>query len=242
MSEQFDQGFPVIKAPLVEASGFITVAWRQLLVTLWQRTGGTQDLISRIAPPGSLMIWAGSTLPDRTLVCNAAAVSRTTYSALFRAIGTTWGAGDGSTTFNLPDFRGKMVIGADGSSYILGASGGSATTTLITANLPAHSHAVTDPGHTHAFTGTAHNHTITDPGHVHAITTGAGAGTGLAAPVGAAPTANTNSATTGITINNTTAGGTNASNTTGITTQNTGSGTAANTISPYAAAQVLIRT
>lgn len=243
MSESLNQGFPNIPAAFVDEGRFITVPWRRLLVSLWNRTGGTDDLISKLAPPGSLMIWAGTDLPLRTLECNGQAVSRSTYGALYRAIGTTWGAGDGSTTFNVPDYQGKMVIGADGSSYILGVSGGSATTTIATANLPAHNHTVTDPGHTHTFTGTAHNHSVTDPGHTHVYGgTGAGAGFGPVAALGGAPTVSTQSAMTGISIDNATAGGTNASNTTGVTTDNTGSGTPVSTISPYAAARVLIRT
>ena len=243
MSENLGQGFPNIPTTLVDEGKFITLPWRRLLLSLWNRTGGNEDLISKLAPPGSLMIWAGPDLPLRTLECNGQAVSRSTYGALYRAIGTTWGAGDGSTTFNVPDYQGKMVIGADGSSYILGVSGGSATTTIATANLPAHNHTVTDPGHTHTFTGTAHNHSVTDPGHVHVYGgTGGGAGFGPVAALGGAPLVSTQSASTGISIQNTTAGGTNASNTTGVTTNNTGSGTPVSTISPYAAARVLIRT
>lgn len=56
--------------------------------------------------------YAGSTIPTGWLECDGSAVSRTTYAALFTAIGTTWGTGDGSTTFNLPDMRGKVAIGS----------------------------------------------------------------------------------------------------------------------------------
>lgn len=62
---------------------------------------------------GKIIMFAGSTAPEGTLHCNGAAISRTTYSELFAAIGTTYGAGDGSTTFNLPDLRGKWMVGAD---------------------------------------------------------------------------------------------------------------------------------
>lgn len=60
---------------------------------------------------GKIIMFAGSTAPEGTLYCNGAAISRTTYSELFAAIGTTYGAGDGSTTFNLPDLRGKWMVG-----------------------------------------------------------------------------------------------------------------------------------
>lgn len=62
---------------------------------------------------GKIIMFAGNTAPEGTLYCNGAAISRTTYSELFAAIGTTYGAGDGSTTFNLPDLRGKWMMGAD---------------------------------------------------------------------------------------------------------------------------------
>jgi microcystin-dependent protein len=67
---------------------------------------------SRAAWPAGLVTpYAGSTAPDGWLDCDGAAVSRTTYSALFTAISTTWGEGDGSTTFNLPNFNGRVLIG-----------------------------------------------------------------------------------------------------------------------------------
>lgn len=116
-------------------------------------------------PTGAIMPCALSTEPSGWLFCAGQAVSRATYSALFSAIGTTYGAGDGSTTFNLPDLRGRVAVGRDdmnasaanrmtsGGSGItgtsLGASGGTETHTLTTAQLAAHNHGVTDPGHAH---------------------------------------------------------------------------------------------
>lgn len=64
-------------------------------------------------PPGAVMAFAMSTPPDGWLKCNGQAVSRTTYATLFSAIGTTFGIGDGSTTFNVPDLRGEFVRGWD---------------------------------------------------------------------------------------------------------------------------------
>lgn len=61
---------------------------------------------------GEIKMWAGDTIPTGWLLCDGSAVSRTTYATLFSAIGTTWGAGDGSTTFNLPNFVGRMPLGA----------------------------------------------------------------------------------------------------------------------------------
>lgn len=62
-------------------------------------------------PTGTIQAYAGSTAPAGYLVADGSAVSRTTYAALFAVIGTTYGAGDGSTTFNLPDLRGRAAVG-----------------------------------------------------------------------------------------------------------------------------------
>ena len=67
------------------------------------------NLFNAIEPPGSIKIWAGTTIPSGYLLCDGSAISRTEYSALFSAIGTTYGAGDSSSTFNLPDFRGRYL-------------------------------------------------------------------------------------------------------------------------------------
>jgi len=107
---------------------------------------------------GMVMPYAGSAAPSGWLLAYGQDVSRTTYSGLFSAIGTTYGSGDGSTTFTLPDLRGRTVAGQDnmgGTSAdrltnqtgglngdTLGATGGSETHTLTEAQLPAHSHSL----------------------------------------------------------------------------------------------------
>lgn len=65
------------------------------------------------APVGEIFFFAKSTPPEHALACDGAAVSREAYPELFRAIGTTFGSGDGSTTFNVPDLRGEFVRGWD---------------------------------------------------------------------------------------------------------------------------------
>jgi len=109
-------------------------------------------------PAGVHLPFAGSASPDGWLLCFGQAVSRSTYADLFAVIGTAFGAGDGTTTFNVPDMRGRVPAGKDdmgggaagrlttaGSGVdglALGASGGAQTHTLTTAQMPAHTHTV----------------------------------------------------------------------------------------------------
>lgn len=88
---------------------------------------------------GEIKMYAGNDEPTGWLKCDGRAVSRTTYSALFNVIGTTYGTGDGSTTFNLPDMRDRFPVGA-GSDYSLNDTGGEAEVTLTTDEMPAHTH------------------------------------------------------------------------------------------------------
>ena len=104
---------------------------------------------------GTVVPWAKSSAPTGWLECDGSAVSRSTYADLFTAIGTTYGAGDGSSTFNLPDIRGRAIAGKDnmggsaanrltsGSTIdgaTLGTAGGGQTHTLTTGELAAHNH------------------------------------------------------------------------------------------------------
>lgn len=93
------------------------------------------------------MPFAGSTVPAGYLLCDGSEVSRATYAMLFTAIGTTYGTGDGSTTFNIPDLSGRVAIGPS-QTHALGSTGGAATVTLSTSNLPMHHHSVPKHGHT----------------------------------------------------------------------------------------------
>jgi phage-related tail fiber protein len=80
-----------------------------------------QRNMTEVNPPGSVAYFANTTAPSGWLKCNGAAVSRTTYAGLFSQIGTTYGAGDGSTTFNLPELRGEFLrYWADGRSVDTG--------------------------------------------------------------------------------------------------------------------------
>lgn len=94
-----------------------------------------------IQPAGIIEMYAGSTAPTNWLLCDGSAVSRTTYSKLFTAIGINYGAGDGSTTFNLPNLQNRMPIGKGAGSFsTLNNTGGAETFTLTLTHLPSHQH------------------------------------------------------------------------------------------------------
>lgn len=89
-------------------------------------------------PAGSIIQWSSNTAPANWLICDGSAVSRETYSSLFAAIGTTYGAGNGTTTFNLPDLRGRVAVGRNSGTFgTLGATGGAETHNHGTSTLTA---------------------------------------------------------------------------------------------------------
>lgn len=90
---------------------------------------------------GTIFFYAGTSAPTGALVCDGSAVSRTTYSELFAAIGTTWGVGDGSTTFNLPNGERNVLVGSGGTGTgtlgnAVGDTGGAEDYTLAESNMP----------------------------------------------------------------------------------------------------------
>ena len=125
---------------------------------------GGFDLI----PPGVMMPYAGSTAPDGWMLCDGSAISRTTYANLFAVLSTTFGSGNGTSTFNIPNTSGRTIVGAgtgarDGESGTGAISGGSAltartlgswtgkeSTTIASTNLPPHTHGLSS--HTHTIT------------------------------------------------------------------------------------------
>ena len=142
-----------------QASGITTETTRMLTVP---DKDGTIATLSDVMPTGSVTPYAGLIEPSDWLFCYGQAVSRTTYAALFAVVSTTYGVGDGSTTFNLPDLRGRVVAGKDdmgGASAnrltdqtggldgdVLGKTGGEEAHVLSTTSMPAHTHTVTAVG------------------------------------------------------------------------------------------------
>jgi microcystin-dependent protein len=176
---------------------------------------------------GGLDYW-DTTTPNSSFIFPAGqAISRVTYSAAFARWGTTFGAGDGSTTFNVPDKAGRVSVMKEasasrltstyfgGNSTVLGAVGGLESHTLTTAQLAAHSHAntLTDPGHSHV--------TDRSNGQSPSVGTNGLGSNNLVNP----SNGSTNSATTGISINNV----------------NAGSGSAHNNVQPTIVCNYIIR-
>lgn len=183
-------------------------------------------------PLGSFMFHSVATPPNSNFVLPIGqAISRTTYATYFAMVGTTFGIGDGTTTFNVPDLRSRMLLplatmggadpgrvntagsGIDGAT--IGAVGGAQNITLDTTMIPAHSHTATS--------------VVTDPGHTHVIVARTQlAGTGGGADMnGTGNNKATNSATTGISV--------------ATSNANTGGGLAHNNMPPSFVLPVLLR-
>jgi microcystin-dependent protein len=142
--------------PVNSTNGNVSIAGNTTVGGDLNVTGVITSGSGLIMPTGAILEYGGSTAPTGWLLCNGAAVSRTTFAALFAVIGTTYGAGDTTTTFNVPDRRDRVGVGA-GSTYARGATGGAVTattsaegshnhtgntggTTLSTAQIPSHQH------------------------------------------------------------------------------------------------------
>ena len=98
-----------------------------------------KNAVNTNTPVGSISLFAGTTAPNGWLICDGSAVSRTTYANLFSVIGTTYGSGDGSTTFNIPNLKGKVPVGLDSSDTsfdTIGETGGEKAHTLTNNELP----------------------------------------------------------------------------------------------------------
>ena len=181
-------------------------------------------------PVGSVFPFAAHKAPSGYLLCDGSAVSRTEYASLWNAIGTAYGAGDGATTFNIPNVCSVAIVGlkqADQDFDTLGKTGGSKMLFIATQHLPRHTHEIIDPGH---------DHSVTDAGHTHGFstykpTTGGSKGRlPNASDIAAASTSDRSAA--GLTV---------AANTSGITCDYTGNGTPLTYMPPYIVMNYIIK-
>lgn len=145
---------------LVKIGANLTITSDGTLSATGGSGGGT---VSDTLPIGSVVEWYSETIPDNWLICNGQEISRTEYSELFSVLDTTYGAGDGSTTFNIPNMSSRFAVGLDKNDTdfnALGKVGGSKSEDIT------HNHTI--PGHTH----TTANHTLTIaemPNHGHGL-------------------------------------------------------------------------
>lgn len=121
---------------------------RARVADLIDQFGGGCTMIA----PGQIIMFAGDSTPDGWLNCDGAEVSRSTYAALFTAIGTAFGVGDGTTTFNLPDFKSRLPVGTGAggglSTRAMADTGGEEAHVLTVTELASHGHS--DSGHFHS--------------------------------------------------------------------------------------------
>lgn len=157
----------------------------------------------QLVPPGVVSPYAGSSAPDGWLLCYGQAVSRSTYAALFTAISTTHGVGDNSTTFNLPDLRGRTIGGKDDmggsaasrltstyfgtSAAALGAVGGAESHTLTTTQLAAHTHTQTAQQPTFTYTAANRDNSGNTPSTTITAISATGLGSSLTTTDDASP-------------------------------------------------------
>lgn len=139
---------------ILSALTFVCERWRwnnagdKLTETEWDQTDAAinaaiREVLNVAIFAGQIVIWPSDNVPAGWLLCNGAAISRDDYADLFAVIGTTYGNGDGSTTFNLPDMVGRVVVGRDGSQGEfagLNQSGGEKSVTLNLNEMPRHRH------------------------------------------------------------------------------------------------------
>jgi len=243
---------PSIQADVIQKNGKMSQAWYTFFQTLRKRTGGSTDIINQGTPAGILADFSSSSVPDGWLACDGSAVLRSQYANLFAVITTTYGAGDGSTTFNLPDARGRSFLGcgqgAGLTNRLVTNTGGVEDHPLASAENASHNHTITDPDHSHAVTDPDHNHGTTESAHSHNSASGSFVNnTGGSEYVNTAGdkggvSASTASASTGLTIDSASTGLSVDSASTGISLASSGSGDAHQTMHPFLVVCKIIKT
>jgi microcystin-dependent protein len=222
-------------------------------VTPWSSLQG-KSLATGGGAPGIISQFAGATAPPGYLLCDGTAVSRSTYSALFTTIGIAYGAGNGTTTFNLPNLQNRIPVGKgpDTEFDTLGETGGEKSVTLTSSQIPAHSHPNTLSSNTVASSGHAHgpgsyaagigatNNNIAAIGYVASFVRGGGPGQStytITGGIGGAQNFNHYTPVYGE------SDGANGTTTVGITNQNnTGGGGAHTNLQPYIVVNYIIKT
>jgi microcystin-dependent protein len=188
MSFSAIQTNPLIISRSTELSG------RENLLTTTGSLSIVMQQLALLVPAGSILPYGGGLAPEGYLLCDGSEVSRSTYFSLFAVIGETYGEGNGSTTFNLPNLKGRFMVGLDSTQIEFntrGEIGGTKTETLSIEQMPSHDHAGTTSAggdhnhggnttsggdHNHGGNTTSggdHNHggtTSTDGSHNHTVT------------------------------------------------------------------------
>lgn len=140
----FRQGIDSDRAAAAHQNGGGRFWWSTDIASLWYDDGVNWTQLASAAqllPSGVPLPYAGSAAPTGYLLCDGSAVSRTTYANLFAVIGTTYGAGNGTSTFNVPNIGGRVPVGKGAGTFaVLGATGGEETHVTTVAEMPPHNH------------------------------------------------------------------------------------------------------
>ncbi len=235
----------------------VDALWAKMKTYVANHSSGSSE--SSGAVVGAIQMYGGATAPKGWLLCDGSAVSRTTYAKLFEVLGTAYGAGDGSTTFNVPNFSGRFPIGhcnttpitntsscgyQGGSSayprsgdtvgwFGLGEAGGEDSHVLTTAEMPSHNHSASTGSagsHTHAPGGSAVRFHATTATSADSFSGGSISGSGYKVPRVASKYSNLSRPETG------SAGG----HTHSVSVSNAGSSTTHNNMPPFLGVNYII--
>ncbi|MBD2168073.1 tail fiber protein [Calothrix membranacea FACHB-236] len=249
-----NESFPL--ARITTANGDLSGSITDLRDKLVDRISPSTIPTTQVFPPGMMVEYGGNTAPSGWLLCNGAEYQINSYPALYAAIGTAFG-GNGSTTFRVPDRRGRVGLGAGQGTGLtnrtLGQSGGQETVTLNVSQIPSHNHGVNDPGHSHAISDPGHVHGVNDPGHRHSLypfrqyAQGGGANQENGAEITQVPGGsniypNTTSVGTGVSIARNGTGLSLSAASTGITTNTQGGNGSHENMPPFIAVTYIIKT